>query len=105
MVRLLWRKGVRLVGFSNLARVWINDVFVGTAWKPPFRVNVTGQLVPGENQLRIEVTNTWKNRLILDSQLPKEQRITWTHFSDQWFPPDTPLERSGLMGPLTLIIK
>ncbi len=90
---------------GDLARVWINDVFVGTAWKPPFSVDVTGALVRGENQLRVEVTNTWKNRLILDSQLPKEQRITWKHFRNQWFPPHTPLESSGLMCPLRLIIK
>lgn len=83
-----------------MARVKVNGQEVGTVWRAPFRVEVTGVLRPGLNQLEIEVANLWPNRLIGDAGLPKEQRVAWTTWNP--FTTDTPLLESGLLGPVHL---
>jgi hypothetical protein len=55
-----------------IAEVCVNGKELGTLWKPPFRVDVTDAVHPGENELVVRVTNTWPNRLIGDEQLPAE---------------------------------
>ena len=52
----------------NVAQVRVNGKDLGVIWKAPFRVDVTDALKPGANQLQIEVTNLWVNRLIGDQQ-------------------------------------
>ena len=47
----------------ELARITINDHDAGTAWRHPFRVEVSGLLKAGRNTLRIEVPNLLKNHL------------------------------------------
>jgi hypothetical protein len=109
-----------------IAEVEINGTELGTLWKPPFRVDVTDAVHPGENELTVRVTNTWPNRLIGDEQLPAEYEYspdgsmrrlpdwyvkgqpkppggrstfaTW-HFYDK----DEPLVESGLVGPVRLL--
>ena len=84
---------------AGVARVILNGVELGIAWKPPYAVNVTNQLRSGENELRCEVANTWHNRLVGDSAMPPEERITRTNIRGP-FRPDTPLLESGLLGPV-----
>jgi hypothetical protein len=84
-----------------MARVKVNGKEVGTVWKAPFRVDVTGALRSGENQLQIEVANLWPNRLIGDAALPKNQRVAWTTWNP--FTKDTELLESGLLGPIALV--
>lgn len=86
-----------------IARVWMNGVFLGTAWKPPYQLELDIALLKRSNELVIEVTNTWKNRLILDSQLPPEDRVTRTFYQFDWFGTDTTIDPSGLIGPIKLI--
>jgi hypothetical protein len=57
---------------KNIARVTLNGVDLGICWKPPFRVDVTAVAKAGKNNLEIEVTNLWPNRLIGDEQLPED---------------------------------
>ena len=57
---------------KELASVSVNGRFVATLWHAPFEVDVTGFIKPGENELRIEVTNTWANRLIGDNEYPDD---------------------------------
>jgi hypothetical protein len=83
-----------------MARVKLNGKDVGTVWKSPFRVDVTGALRSGENRLEIQVANLWPNRLIGDAALPKEQRVGWTTWNP--FKKDDPLFPSGLIGPVQL---
>lgn len=89
---------------ESLAEVILNGKHLGVVWTPPFRVNVTDAIKEGENKLEIKVTNTWKNRLIADSGLPEDKRVTWTLFRDgKWFNPrKEKLEPAGLMGPVVL---
>jgi hypothetical protein len=108
---------------KDFAEVTLNGQPLGTFWKDPFRVNVTGVAHAGTNQLEVKVTNRWPNRLIGDEQLPDDREwrgrqlkawpewvldgkpsptgrftfTTWHH----WTKGDTPL-KSGLIGPVTL---
>ena len=55
----------------------------------------------GENQLKIEVVNTWVNRIIGDMKLPEEERKTWApHLR---FNAESPLQSSGLFGPVRIL--
>ena len=87
---------------AGVARVSLNGEELGIAWKPPYAVDATDRLREGENELRCEVANTWHNRLVGDSALPPEERITRTNIRRP-FGPDTPLLESGLLGPVRLV--
>lgn len=84
-----------------MARVYLNGHDAGTLWKPPFRTDLTGKLVPGENVLEISVANLWPNRLIGDRKVSQEQRVTSTTWNP--FTADAPLLESGLLGPVRLV--
>ncbi|MFM7185665.1 MAG: glycosyl hydrolase [Planctomycetota bacterium] len=47
----------------ELADVWLNGRRVATSWVPPHRLDVTADLKPGLNQLRVDVPNLLKNHL------------------------------------------
>jgi hypothetical protein len=47
----------------EVAQVWLNDKEVGVSWYPPHRVDITGHLRQGPNELRVDVTNILKNYL------------------------------------------
>jgi len=83
----------------GIARVTLNGTDLGVVWRPPFRVDVTKAVRPGENTLEVMVVNSWRNRLIGDRELPEEQRLTRTniHVTRNW-----KLEQSGLLGPVLL---
>lgn len=51
------------------ARVYVNDTFVGCAWAVPYVLQFSDVLKPGQNTIRIEVTNLPANRI---SQLDRE---------------------------------
>jgi hypothetical protein len=87
---------------AGVARVTLNGEELGCAWKPPYAIDVTEHLRPGENVLLCEVANTWHNRLVGDSALPPAERVTRTNISRP-FSPDTPLLESGLLGPVRLV--
>ncbi len=87
---------------AGTARVFLNGDDLGVVWKPPYAVDLTGRLRPGENELRVEVANTWHNRLVGDAALPPAEQITTTNIRRP-FTPDTPLLESGLLGPVRLV--
>ncbi|WP_416171516.1 glycosylhydrolase-like jelly roll fold domain-containing protein [Algoriphagus boritolerans] len=64
---------------GEIAEIFINGNSAGVVWKPPFRVNITGQVKLGENELKIEVMNLWVNRLTGDKDLPETERFTKTN--------------------------
>ena len=66
------RMFLALGAVKNLAEVWLNGKHLGVLWKPPFRLEVTGALHAGKNELEVRVTNLWPNRLIGDEQQPDD---------------------------------
>lgn len=82
------------------AKVTVNDQYAGGVWTPPYSLDISEWLHQGKNQISVEVTTTWQNRLIGDSRLPEQERTTWTACNG-WSEKD-PLQKSGLIGPVTL---
>lgn len=88
------------------AKVWVNDVFIGTAWSVPYQLNI-GKLKPGKNTIKIQVTNLSANR-VRDMELKGQE---WKIFYEinmvdkdykkfdaaKWAPMP-----SGLLGPVTI---
>ncbi len=108
-----------------IAEVKLNGRDLGILWKPPFRLDVTDAVRPGDNALEVQVTNLWVNRLVGDEQLPEDCKrkpegnlvewpqwllngkpsptgrrtfTTWRHWSK-----DSPLMESGLLGPVKVL--
>ncbi|MGB2012000.1 MAG: glycosylhydrolase-like jelly roll fold domain-containing protein, partial [Akkermansiaceae bacterium] len=88
---------------NHVAEVFVNDKPLGVLWKPPFRADITDVVKPGANKVKVEVTNVWKNRLIKDATLPKDQRVTWCFYPFYHNEPDAPLMDSGLLGPVKVM--
>ncbi len=85
---------------KNLAEVFVNGVSCGVIWTPPHRVDISKALKEGENTIRIDVVNTWNNRMVGDSRLSADKRVTNTVYPFKW---DTkPLLPAGLMGPVLI---
>lgn len=108
-----------------MAQVKLNGKDMGTLWKPPFAVDVTGAIRPGRNQIEVKVANLWINRLIGDEQLPEDSDRnpdgtlkSWPKWLQEGKPSPTgrqtftswrlwgkndPLLSSGLLGPVKVI--
>jgi len=117
---------------NHLARVTLNGKDLGIVWTAPWRVAIPpGFLKAKGNDLSIEVTNVWANRLIGDEQEPDD--CVWTpgprgngrflkEFPDwflkkqqrpskgrygfttwNYFTKDSPLVPSGLLGPVRIL--
>jgi beta-galactosidase/beta-glucuronidase len=84
-----------------MARVWVNGEYAGGVWTSPYRVPVSGLLKQGQNEVRIEVVNNWRNRLIGDARLPEADRQTYATVNP--YKADSELQASGLMGPVQLV--
>jgi len=107
---------------ANMARIRINGKDLGVVWTAPFRVNISEAVVPGINQIEIEVANLWPNRLIGDEQFPddgvknnqwpewmqkKQPRTSgrYTFTTLKYYKKDSELLKSGLIGPVQLLKK
>lgn len=84
---------------ANIARIRLNGKDLATLWAPPFQIDLSAHLQEGENQLEIEVTNTWHNRLVHDASLPAKERRTWTYSGPK---PDSEPKPAGLLGPVSI---
>jgi alpha-L-rhamnosidase/Glycosyl hydrolases family 2, sugar binding domain len=86
---------------KEIAEVEINGRAVGgILWKPPFVIDATSALKPGNNELSVKVTNLWPNRMIGDLQHGTAKGFTWTDFRP--FKTDSPLLESGMLGPVVV---
>lgn len=86
----------------NLAQVIIDGQAVGTLWKAPFRVDITDYVKDRKTvELEIKVTNLWVNHLIGDAQKDQSERSSYVSFD--FYNGTEPLQKSGLIGPVTLI--
>ena len=87
------------VAGTGIAAIELNGNDVGTVWTKPFRVDISGALQTGNNQLKITVVNNWINRLIGDRGKPQQEQFTRTNIKirDDWH-----LQPSGLLGPVQI---
>ncbi len=88
-----------------IGQAWVNGQPLGVMWTPPFRADATEVLHEGVNELVVEVSNTWFNRLAGDARLPADQRRTRTNVPRSGGKAWAELEPlpSGLFGPVRLI--
>jgi hypothetical protein len=120
--RHLW---LDLGDVQAFAQVKLNGKRLAVLWKPPYGLDVTDALTPGQNAIEVSVTNLWPNRMIGDEQLPEDSlrnpdgtlRV-WPDWLQQGKPSPTgrqtftswrlwkkgdKLLKSGLLGPVRLI--
>lgn len=94
-----------LGNLSEIADVWLNGKHLGITWAEPYRFDITDVVRKGDNQLKIEVSNTWSNRLTGDA-------ITGEKFTNSNIPigykgvpwKQVPLIESGLLGPVKVMV-
>lgn len=84
-----------------IAEVSVNGKKIATLWCEPYKTeNISEYLKSGKNELQIEVTSTWFNRLVYDQSLPEKDRKTWTMFGPQ---KNEKLRESSLLGDVKII--
>ena len=102
-------EGMRREGLSidlgdvkEVAEVFLNGRPLGIVWTPPYRLKLGNAIRPGENELKVEVTNLWANRLIGDLTHPEKGTYTRTNMTQAFKTGDEPLP-SGLLGPVRIL--
>ncbi|MPM69413.1 hypothetical protein SDC9_116358 [bioreactor metagenome] len=91
----------------GIAVVKINGKDKGITWTKPFRIDISNELINGENTLEIKIINSWYNRVVGDEIHPNENQLTKTNIvleNDFRGRPleKIPLEPSGLLGPVSI---
>ena len=87
---------------KNIAEVIVNGKNMGTAWKKPFKLDVSAAEKAGNNTIQVKVTNTWVNRLIGDAQPDVKIKTTFTTMP--FYRGQEPLLPSGLIGEVKIIM-
>ncbi len=87
---------------DEIAKVYVNGTEVGSLWCEPYSIDITDALREGENEVKIEVTGTWFNRLVFDAGQEESQRKTWVISGPE---ADAPLRTSGLIGPVCVNVR
>jgi len=90
----------------EVAVVYVNGKAVGSVWKPPFEISLSGHLQPGANQLRIVVANTAMNHMA-GRPLPN-YRLLNLRYGERFTPQDMnqiSALPSGILGPVKLITR
>ncbi len=86
------------------ATIYVNGRLVGSLWHPPYRIDITGFVHAGANQLRILVYNTAINELA--GEPPHDYSALYAKFGTRFIPQDMnnldPVP-SGLLGPIRLV--
>ena len=99
-----------------IAQVTVNGKKMEPLWNGPFILDVTDSLQSGSNQLQVEVTNVWRNRLLAREQFldgfpspdgaaaaeaSAARHQLWTSVETN-LRPGQPLSPSGLIGPVVV---
>lgn len=97
--------GTRLLlsisAFGSTARVELNGHSLETIWDPYFKADITAYVHSGANELKITVTNPWRNRLVGDKAgVPSTERH-WTSspLQQKHIPPQQIIHKYTLLYP------
>jgi hypothetical protein len=91
---------------AEAAQVFVNERFAGYVWHPPFRIEISSLLQPGNNRIRILVSNTAINELAGEAQ--PNYRLLYARYGVEFIPQGMEnLEPvpSGMLGPVTLKLR
>jgi hypothetical protein len=88
---------------ESMATVKLNGKELATVWRVPYRVDISKELKPGRNDLEVEVTNSWWNRVVGDAQ-PGAARYTWAATTVRWNA-KSELMPAGLLGPVRILTR
>ncbi len=102
------RVELNLGSFKNIAEVFLNGKSAGLLWKPPYRLDITSFVKPGDNELEIKITNLLVNRITADYNLPEEQKHLCSFGAIEQYRPGVEsgqdgLLPSGLFGPVIIL--
>lgn len=87
---------LKLEEVGVIATIILNGKEVGGLWTAPWRINISGYVNSGKNEIEIKVANNWNNRMAGDAGMPAGERESF--ISVNTFKPDSPLQTSGLAG-------
>jgi hypothetical protein len=83
--------------------ITLNGKYLGCSAFPGYRFDVTGLLKEKDNELNINVVNTWRNRIIGDFTEYGILKNCWTTSPVDNLPgKDKSLQKSGILGPVAL---
>ena len=111
----------------NIVRVFVNGIYLGNLWKPPYQIAINKALRNGKNSMTLKITNTSVNEMIGDEQLPSDTKYQSfpgpvkeipaylksnqprksgrkTFVTYRYFDKHSKLESSGLIGPVKIKI-
>lgn len=114
---------LELGDLAEIAEITLNGKRLGLVWLPPYRIEISGAVNAGMNQLEIQVANLWANRLNGDSLRSESTRFTRSNLDRIQTDPTSdssygkvpkgktrpvytdipPLMKSGLFGPVRII--
>lgn len=86
---------------AAMGKVFINGKYAGGVWTTPYRLDVTDFIKDGENDIKVEVVNTWVNRIIGDLKSPREDQQVYCFINP--YNPGSQLPQSGILGPVTFV--
>lgn len=88
----------------DAAIIYVNSKRAGSLWHPPYELDITSLIKPGNNALEVRVANTAINKMAGDAQ--PDYRLLWERYGQRFTPQDMenlmPLP-SGILGPVMLI--
>ena len=91
---------LQLGDVENIATVYVNGKECGTAWRPPYGVDITDAVKKGGNSLRIVMVNTWANALQGNDEGKAPFGGIWTN--GKYRRGSKELLSAGLLGPVSV---
>jgi hypothetical protein len=88
------------------AVVYVNDQRIGSVWAPPYAIDVTGKLKPGDNKIRIEAANLAVNYMVAHGYPNYNLQGVRKQFGNRFDPQNLNQLRplpAGLLGPIQLV--
>lgn len=100
-----YRVYLSLGDLEKVGDTWLNGEALGISWAKPHEYDITTHIIPGENEITIEIANVWGNRIIGDARTG--QGFTTTNITNVRGTPweEVPLVTSGLLGPVNVELR